>query len=112
MLKISSEYNLSIKLIQLDFLKNIDNTMNTMFNKLNTNEKINIILNSNCKMGIELLEKCFGFKCFSPWFHWLIYENNSQRNAALKVMQNLSISVDADISYVNFGKYIDNVIDR
>lgn len=47
-------------------------------------------------------------KLFSPSFHWFIYENNTINDSAMIKMENLSISVDADIFYVNFGKFSKN----
>lgn len=42
---------------------------------------------------------------FSIGNHMIIFENNSNNNIALHYLKKLKISVDIDLSYVNFGKY-------
>lgn len=39
--------------------------------------------------------------------HWIIYETNEKESLALKQLKNTRVYLDADISYINFGRSID-----
>lgn len=44
-------------------------------------------------------------QCFSSPFHWFIYEQNFYKNRILNYFANISLNVDVDISYINFGQW-------